>query len=50
MRALCLLALIAVSGCSSHELAMPKGPLFALNPDAWQWTQADLQIPAEASK
>ena len=50
MRALCLLALIAVSGCSSHELATPKGPYFALNPDGWQWTQVDLQPPLEASK
>ena len=41
-----LVALIGLAACSNtEELAICKGPAFALNTGHWQATAADLQIP-----
>lgn len=41
-----LVALIALTACSNtEELAVAKGPVFALNTGHWQATPADLQLP-----
>jgi hypothetical protein len=41
-----LVALIGLAACSHTEvLAVPTGPVFALNTGHWQPTPADLQIP-----
>jgi hypothetical protein len=41
-----LVALIGLAACSnSEELAVSRGPVFALNAGHWQPTTADLQIP-----
>ncbi len=46
VRFLALLVLIGLAGCASHEkLAVASGPVFALNPDHWQATAADLVAP-----
>lgn len=45
-RFLALLVLAGLAGCASHEkLAVASGPVFALNPDHWQATPADLAAP-----
>ena len=41
-----LAALIGLAACSNaEELAVCKGPAFALNTGQWQATAADLQMP-----
>lgn len=45
MRPFALLALVVLGGCSGHELAVPTGPLFALNPGQWQPAPAQLAAP-----
>ena len=46
MRFLALIVLVGLAGCASHEkLAVASGPTFALNPDHWQATAADLSAP-----
>jgi hypothetical protein len=43
---LALSATFALAGCANHEkLAVASGPVFPLNPDHWQATQADLAAP-----
>ena len=52
MRTLVALAvLLALTACSGgEELAVCKGPAFALNTGHWQATSADLQIPKTPGK
>lgn len=49
MRHLALLALVLLGGCSGHELAVPSGPLFAMNPNQWQLTPAQLAVPPRSA-
>ena len=40
-----LFLMLALGACqSSHDLAVARGPLFALNPGRWQPTEQDLAL------
>lgn len=45
MRVVAVFCLIAVAGCSGHDLATPSGKLFVMNAGQWTPTPADLVVP-----